>query len=145
MAGKEEASDQIEKLYKSPWVFTSTPQHHAPPPPPPAAGGRSVSMEQPHYAFGQPSAEPTSDLSDQPLDFAPRFSRDHDPHVQPNYTYDSGVPVRGIDPVTAVAPIHSWNSPAAPGAVYPPMHPSGPQVLILIVFLCRCRSLCKIC
>lgn len=67
-------------------------------------------MEQPHYAFANQSTELATDLSDQPLDFAPRFARDHDPHMQPNYT-------------------HAWTPPPAPGALYPPVIPSGPQVL----------------
>ncbi|KAA8533206.1 hypothetical protein F0562_033261 [Nyssa sinensis] len=131
VTGKEEADDQNEKFYKSlPLPIASTQgQHHSHHPLP--AVGRSVLMEQTHYAFGNQSAEPTTGLSDQPLDFAPRFSRDHDPHMQSNYTHnDSGGPVRGVDPVAAVPSIHTWASPVAPGVVYPPIPPvlpSGPQ------------------
>lgn len=95
-------------------------------------------MEQPYYAYGQQSAELSNDPSDQPLDFTPRFIRDHDPHMQPNYTHDSGVPARGLESVTAVPSVHAWSSPAAPGAVYPPIHSSGPQVLSLILSFYAC-------
>uniref|UniRef100_A0A5B7B1H3 Uncharacterized protein n=1 Tax=Davidia involucrata TaxID=16924 RepID=A0A5B7B1H3_DAVIN len=131
VTGKEDAEDQNGKFYKSLHfpIATTQGQHHSYLALP--ATGRSVLMEQTHYAFGNQSAEPTTDLSDQPLDFAPRFNRDHDPHMQPNYTNnDAGGPVRGVDPVAAVSSIHSWTPAVAPGVVYPPISPvlqSGPQ------------------
>ncbi|KAM7484189.1 hypothetical protein LguiA_000198 [Lonicera macranthoides] len=107
--GKEEAANQTGKFYNSlPLPSISTPQQHHAQLPTLSAGG-SVLMEQPHYAFANQSTELATDLSDQPLDFAPRFARDHDPHMQPNYT-------------------HAWTPPPAPGALYPPVIPSGPQV-----------------
>ncbi|XP_059657846.1 nucleolar protein NET1 isoform X2 [Cornus florida] len=131
VTGKEESGDQNEKFYKSlPSSIASTQgQHHLQPPFPPI--GRSVSMEQTRYAFGSMSAEPITDLSDQPLDFAPRFNRDNDPHLQPSYPHtDSVGPLRGVDPVASVPSVHSWTSPVAAGAVYPPVPPvhlSGQQ------------------
>lgn len=136
MAGKEDIADQSEQFYKSPWAFTPTSQQQAQP----AADGRALSMEQPQYTFSHQSAAPPSDLSDQPLDFAPGYNHDHDQHVQSNYSRNSVVPIRGIDSPSDVASIHAWSASAAPGVVYPPVHPSGPQVLflVLILFFHRC-------
>ncbi|KAA8529629.1 hypothetical protein F0562_034271 [Nyssa sinensis] len=129
VTGKEEAGDQNEKFYKSlPLSIASIQgQHHLHLRQP--AIGRSVSMEQTHYAFGNQSAEPTSDLSDQPLNFAPRFNHDHDLQMQPNYTHDdAGGSVRGVDPLPVVSSIHTWAPPVAPGIVYPPIPPHDPSI-----------------
>lgn len=71
-------------------------------------------------------------LADQPLDFAPRYNHDHDPHMQSSYGYhDSVAPIRGMDPGAIAPSMNSWTAPVAPGVAYPPMPPvmpSGPQV-----------------
>lgn len=85
-------------------------------------------MEQPQYAFSHQSAGPPSDLSDQPLDFNPSYNRDHNQHVQSNYSRNAGVPLRDLESPSDVASIHAWSASAAPGVVYPPVHPPGPQV-----------------
>lgn len=140
MAGKENIADQSEQFHKSPWAFTSGSQQQVQP----SADGRALSMEQHQYAFSHQSAGPPSDLSDQPLDFAPGYNRDHDQHGQPNYSLSSGVPLRGIESPSDIASIHAWSSSAAPGLVYPPVHPPGPQVLVLLLisFFYSCGSLC---
>lgn len=93
------------------------------------AVGRSVLSEQP-FAYGNQTADHTVDLSDQPLDFAPRFNREHDPNIQPSYALSDSVgPGRGMDPITTVPPMHSWTPPVGSGVVYPPVLPTGPQVL----------------
>lgn len=108
-------------------------QHHLQPSLP--AIGRAVLTEQP-FAYGNQAVDPTADLSDQPLDFAPSFIRDHDPHMQSSYAahHDSPGTVRGIGSVTPVPSINSWTPAVTTGAVYPPIPPvlpSGPQVLVL--------------
>ncbi|KAK1376591.1 hypothetical protein POM88_032784 [Heracleum sosnowskyi] len=123
VAGKEDFADQNKQFYKSPWAFSSTAQQQAQP----AAVHRTVSMEQPHYAFSHQSADPPSDPSDQPLEFVPGFSRDHEQRVQSTYSQNSGLHVRGTDS-PAVASVNSWNADAAPGVVYPPVHTPGSQV-----------------
>ncbi|KAL8111749.1 hypothetical protein AgCh_019456 [Apium graveolens] len=122
VAGKEDFTEQNQQFYKSPWAFSSTAQHQAQP----AAVQRTVSMEQPHYAFSHQSADPPSDPSDQPLEFVHGFSRDLEQRVQSAYTQNSGLHVRGTDS-PAVASNHSWNA-TAPGVVYPPVHAPGSQV-----------------
>ncbi|KAL8157035.1 uncharacterized protein LOC141671984 isoform X2 [Apium graveolens] len=124
VTGKENIANQSEQFYKSPWTSTSSSQQQSQP----AADGRALPMEQPQYAFSHQSAGPPSDLSDQPLDFAPRYNRDHDQHVQSKYSFNSGVPVHGIESPSEIASIHAWSASAGPGAVYPPVHPPGPKV-----------------
>lgn len=127
MAGN--IANESEQFYKSSWTFTSSSQQQAQP----APDGRALSMGQPQYAFSHQSAGPPSDLSDQPLDFDPRYNRDHDQHVQSKYSLDSGVPVHGIESPSDIASNHAWSASAAPGAGYPPVHPPGPQVLVLVL------------
>ncbi|XAR48103.1 hypothetical protein NMG60_11030816 [Bertholletia excelsa] len=128
VAGKEDTGDQSEKFYK-PFPLPTDPSqglHHMHPPLP--AVGRSVSMEQPHYAVGNQGAEFPTDLSDRPLEFVHRFNHDSDPLAQPNYTRnDSGGPLRGVDAVAAAPANTTWTPPAVPGAVYPPILSSGQQ------------------
>lgn len=88
------------------------------------------------FGYGTQAAKPTTDLSDQPLEFAPRFNHEQDLHIQSTYTthHDSAGAVRNIDPASVIPSVNSWTSPVVPGVVYPPMppgHPSGPQVLNL--------------
>ncbi|KAL4573927.1 hypothetical protein LXL04_020748 [Taraxacum kok-saghyz] len=70
--GKEESRETNGSFYQpSHMPFASAPQHQIQPPISP------VSVEQqPHYSFST-DPHPTTDLSNQPLDFVPRFS--HDP------------------------------------------------------------------
>ncbi|KAI3467582.1 hypothetical protein Pfo_024245 [Paulownia fortunei] len=130
VAGNEEAGDRYEKFNSSSSLpVASLSQHHVQSLPP--AGGRSGWMEEPHHLLGSQSAESVTDLSDQPLNFAPHFNRDLDPHAHPNYTLSSGGPVRGGDPNVAISSNYAWAPSSAPGAVYPPVPPtipSGPQV-----------------
>ncbi|KAK1576920.1 hypothetical protein Q3G72_017503 [Acer saccharum] len=114
VTGKEETTDQKDYMYRS------LPMHI------------SSSQEGQPFAYGNHAADPTTDLSDQPLQFAPRFNHDHDLHMQSTYAthHDSAGTVRNIDPVAAIPSVNSWSSPVAPGVVYPPMPPglpSGPQ------------------
>lgn len=131
MAGKGGAGDQAELSYKSmPFPITSHQEghHHIQSSMP--AIGRSELMEQP-FAYRNHSA---SDLSDQPLDFAPRFNRVHEPQMQSIFPqHDTAGRIRGMDPVPAVSSVHAWGPPVAPGMAYPPIPPalpSGPQVLL---------------
>ncbi|KAL0357881.1 UNVERIFIED_CONTAM: hypothetical protein Scaly_1473800 [Sesamum calycinum] len=129
VAGAEDAGDRYEKFNSSSsFPVAALPQHHVQPPPP---GGRSGWMEEPHHLFGSQPAESVTDLSDQPLKFAPHFNRDLDPHAPSNYTHSSGGPIRGTDPTVAMSSNYAWAPTSMPGAVYPPVPPtvqSGPQV-----------------
>uniref|UniRef100_A0A3Q7GF67 Nucleotide-diphospho-sugar transferase domain-containing protein n=1 Tax=Solanum lycopersicum TaxID=4081 RepID=A0A3Q7GF67_SOLLC len=91
IAGKEEAGNRHEAFYgSSPLPANSSHHHHAQLMPAP---NKAAVMEERHYVMGP-------DLSDQPLDFAPRFSHEHDRHSQPYYVRaDSGGSVGGADPV----------------------------------------------
>ncbi|XP_050131699.1 chromatin-remodeling ATPase INO80-like isoform X3 [Malus sylvestris] len=72
------------------------------------------------FAYGSQSADPTTNLADQPLEFAPGFSFDHGPHMQSSYTYhDSHGTIRGVDPVTTAPSVNTWPSSVAPGVGYP--------------------------
>lgn len=89
----------------------------------------SVGTEQP-FTYSNQTADPKADLSDQPLDFAPRFNRDHDPNMQSSNAHsDSAGAGKGMDPVAAVPSMHTWTPPVGSGLVYPPAVPPGPQVL----------------
>ncbi|KAJ7953556.1 Cyclin-related, putative isoform 1 [Quillaja saponaria] len=83
------------------------------------------------FTSSNQSAVPSTNLADQPLDFAPRFSRDHDRQLQSSYAHhDSVAHTRGIEPVPAVPSINNWAAPVAPPVAYPPISPvlgSGPQ------------------
>ncbi|KAK7361566.1 hypothetical protein VNO77_03636 [Canavalia gladiata] len=109
VAGKE-AADQIQQSYA---VFplsssSSQEQRHLQP-----------SIHAPPFASGSHSVDSTVNLADQPLDFAPRFSRDGDLQMQSTYNHH--------DSSTSM---NSWAAPVAPGVGYPPIPPilaSGPQ------------------
>ncbi|CAI8608757.1 unnamed protein product [Vicia faba] len=109
VAGKE-AADQVQQSYA---MFplpssSSQEQYHAQP-----------SMHAPSFASHSHSVDSSTNLADQPLDFAPRFSRDGDPQMQSTYNHhDSG------------SSMNNWGAPVAPGVGYPPIPPSlssGPQ------------------
>ncbi|XP_019439224.1 PREDICTED: transcription elongation regulator 1-like isoform X2 [Lupinus angustifolius] len=76
------------------------------------------SMQAP-FANGSNSVDPAISFADQPLDFAPRFSRESDLQMQSTYSlHDSGTSM------------NNWAAPVAPGIGYPPIPPtlaSGPQ------------------
>ncbi|MCD7465360.1 hypothetical protein HAX54_001167 [Datura stramonium] len=118
IAGKEETGNQHEPFYgSSPLPANSSQQHHAQLTP---AINKAAAMEERHYVMGP-------DLSDQPLDFAPRFNHEHDRYSQPYYVRaDSGGSVGGADPVSAMPSNYTWPSSAAPGAAYPPLPPVPP-------------------
>ncbi|XP_024989471.1 arginine/serine-rich protein PNISR isoform X3 [Cynara cardunculus var. scolymus] len=130
VAGKEEVRDMNGKFYQpSHMPFASAPQYQVQQSLSPS--DRSISVEQPHYAFSNPSAEPTTDLSNQPLDFGPRFGHEHDPFGQSKYGNESGGSIGAISTGTAMPSINAWTSSAAPGMPYPsmpPVHPTGQQV-----------------
>lgn len=111
-----EAGDRYEKLNNSSSApVSSLPPHHF------------QHMPPHHVGSSQPTV---TDMSDQPLSFAPHFNRDPDSHVQPNYTPSSSVPIRSGDPT--VSSNYGWAPPTAPGNAYPPAPstmPSGSQVL----------------
>ncbi|KAK2636550.1 hypothetical protein Ddye_031342 [Dipteronia dyeriana] len=114
VTGKEETTDQKDYMYRSLPMQISSSQEGQP------------------FAYGNHAADPTTDLSDQPLQFAPRFNHDHDLHMQSTFAthHDSAGTVRNVDPVAAIPSVNPWTSPVAPGLVYPPMPPglpSGPQ------------------
>ncbi|KAL3337275.1 hypothetical protein AABB24_029767 [Solanum stoloniferum] len=113
-SGKEEAGNQHEAFYgSSPLPANSSHHHHAQLMPAP---NKAAAMEERHYVMGP-------DLSDQPLDFAPHFSHEHDRHSQPYYVRaDSG----GSDPVSTMPSNYVWHSSAAPGSAYPPIPPMPP-------------------
>ncbi|XP_057948350.1 uncharacterized protein LOC131144024 [Malania oleifera] len=129
VAGKEEAADQKEQMYKSlPYPVSSDqePQHNLQPS---LSAGRSVLMEQPHFSYGNQSVDATTDLVDQPLVFASRFNREHDPLTQSSYTDPAGT-IRGTDPIAAVPSIHNWTPTVASGVVYPPIPRHDPSIAV---------------
>ncbi|XWS69071.1 hypothetical protein CRYUN_Cryun04dG0148100 [Craigia yunnanensis] len=129
VSGKENSANQKEQSYKPlPLPISSAQEaaYHMQPPLPDI--GRSVLSEQ-SFVYGSQTADHAADLSDRPLDFAPRFSKDHDPQMQYNYAayHESMGTVRSIDPIAAASSFNSWTPPVAPGAVYPPVLPPGAQ------------------
>ncbi|KAG5240783.1 transcription elongation regulator [Salix suchowensis] len=86
-------------------------QHHLPPSL--SAIGRSVLTEQP-FAYSNQVANPTADLSNQPLEFAPGF----------NYSVGT---VKGIGSAAPMPSISSWTPAVTTGVVYPPALPPGAQ------------------
>ncbi|KAB1669811.1 hypothetical protein ES319_1Z008600v1 [Gossypium barbadense] len=129
VSGKEKSADQKEQSYKPfPLPISSAQEsaYHMQPPLPDT--GRSVLSEQ-SLLYGNQTAAPAADLSDRPLDFAPRFNNDHDPQMLSNYAahHESLGTVRGVDPVAISSSINSWTPPVAPDAVYPPVLPPGAQ------------------
>ncbi|GAV91929.1 hypothetical protein CFOL_v3_35314 [Cephalotus follicularis] len=131
VTGKEESSEKMETYTTLPFSTSSAPagQHYVQSSLP--AVGRSLFGEQP-FAYGNQAADPMTNLSDQPLDFAPRFNFDHDPYTQSSYAshHDPAGTIRGIDPAATLPSINSWTPPVAPGVTYPPipsLPSSGPQ------------------
>ncbi|XWS34725.1 hypothetical protein CRYUN_Cryun21dG0062500 [Craigia yunnanensis] len=129
VSGKENPANQTDQSYKPlPLPISSAQEaaYHMQAPLPDI--GRSVMNEQ-SFMYGSQTADHAADISDRPLDFAPRFSNDHDPQMQSNYVahHESMGTVRGIDLIAAASSINSWTPPVAPGAVYPPVLPPGPQ------------------
>ncbi|XP_039054827.1 uncharacterized protein LOC120197325 [Hibiscus syriacus] len=107
VSGKEKSAQEKEQPYKS---F----------PLPISSRVRSLS-------YGNQAVDPAADLSDRPLNFAPRFNNDHDRQMQSNYAVHHESLGRGIDPIALSSSINSWTSPVAPDVVYPPVLPPGAQ------------------
>lgn len=130
MPGKEKSADEKEQSYK-PLPISSAQEtaYHLQLPLP--NFGRSALSEQ-SLSYGNQTADPAADLSDRPLDFAPRFNNDHDRQMQSNYAthHESLGAARGIDPIAIASSINSWTPPVPPDAVYPPVLPPGAQVFL---------------
>lgn len=88
--------------------------------------GRPVLTEQTQYMFENQSLHTTTDLRDQPLEFAPRLSHDIDPEIRSSYP-DSAGPVRGMSSVGPLPAVQPWVPPAAPGVSYPSLPPVFPS------------------
>lgn len=127
VSGKEEAGGGYENFNSSGSLPVASVSHQPLPP----AGGRSGWMEESHNILHNQSAEPVTDLSDQPLNFAPHFNRDVDPHAHPIYAHPSSGAGRAGDPPVPLPANYTWASSSVPGAIYPPLPPTiptGPQV-----------------
>ncbi|XP_057774493.1 uncharacterized protein LOC130993580 isoform X2 [Salvia miltiorrhiza] len=123
VAGNVEAGDRYEKLNNSSSTpVASFPPHHFHHMQ--STIGRWV--EEPHHVLSSQPAESATDMSDQPLNFAPHFNRDPETHAQPNYAHSSSISVRGGDPTVAMSSNYAWPPPTAPGAAYPPPPPTMP-------------------
>ncbi|XP_065875313.1 uncharacterized protein [Euphorbia lathyris] len=125
VTGKEEATVKMDQPYKSlplPISSTQEGQHQLP-----LSGLGGSALAEQSFAYGNQGADLTTDLSNQPLEFASNFGRDHDPHMQTSYGshHDSAGSVRGHGPVPPLPSINSW-APAVTGAVYPPIPPGHP-------------------
>ncbi|KAF1871930.1 hypothetical protein Lal_00012147 [Lupinus albus] len=94
-----EVADQIQQSYTMLPLPSSSlhEQRHVQP-----------SMQAP-FAIGSNSVDPAISFADQPLDFAPRFSRDNDLQMQSTYSlHDSGTSM------------NNWAAPLAPGPQHDP-------------------------
>lgn len=91
-------------------------------------------MEEPHFIPGNRPTKPSSDTSDQPLDFQPKSTFVHEHHKQFTYSSHVGsISNEGVMDQNIVAPsVHSWNSMNVPVATFPPipLAPSGAQVIL---------------
>lgn len=98
-----------------------------------AAPIQQASVEEPHFIPGNRTAKPSSDISDQPLDFQPKSTFVHDHHKQFTYSSHVGsIANEGLMDQNVVAPsVHSWNM-NVPVATFPPipLAPSGAQVIL---------------
>ncbi|XP_020576924.1 uncharacterized protein LOC110022372 [Phalaenopsis equestris] len=85
------------------------------------------SVEEPP---GNQPAKPSSDISDQPLDFHPKSTFGHDQQKQFSYS-DIGTAANEVvmDQNVVGASVHAWNSTTVPVATFPPipLAPSGTQ------------------
>ncbi|XP_031476824.1 uncharacterized protein LOC116248272 isoform X2 [Nymphaea colorata] len=102
-------------------------------PVPPVAAVLS-SIQSPSYIYGNESAMPVKDVSDQPLDYEhPSAFHKHEHQHQHQISYGHSAPsglVGGSDQISPAASIHSWTSPVAAGVAFPtvPPVPPGPQL-----------------
>ncbi|CAJ1940203.1 unnamed protein product [Sphenostylis stenocarpa] len=104
----KDATDQIQQSYSPfPLSSSSSQERHVQP-----------SMVAPPFASGSHSVDSAISLADQPLDFAPRFSRDNDLQMQSTFNHH--------DSSTSM---NNWGAQVAPGVGYPPILASGPQQL----------------
>ncbi|XP_051122149.1 uncharacterized protein LOC127245359 [Andrographis paniculata] len=123
VAGKDEAGNGSEKVNSSaplPVISGTQPQSLLP------AGVRSGWTEETQNSLGSQPAQPMTDLSDQPLNFAPHFNREAHAHTQPIYTHSSAGTGRGGDPAVPISSNYAWNPPSVSGVVYPPGIPPIP-------------------
>lgn len=138
MAGTRDSADPVpSSTFTDPFSSGLEVQHHAYHSLP--AAGRSTSAEQ-SFVYGSQGFDATADLSDRPLDFAPRFNGNHD-QMQSTYTTHSesmGVS-RGVESVAAIPSMNSWASPAAAGIAYPPIS-SVPVTATQVWVLMLCIS-----
>lgn len=105
MSGKDGSRDMNGNFYQqSHMPYASASQHQVQSSL--SSNDRPFRIEQqPQYAFNNSSVEPPTDLSNQPLDFGPRYSHDYGQFGQ------SG-------------------PPGMPFSSMPPVHSTGQQVLI---------------
>lgn len=75
------------------------------------------------FGYGSHSADPTTNLADQPLEFASGFNSDHGAHTSSYAYHDSLGNIRGVDPATTVPSMNTWTASVGPGVVYPPILP----------------------
>ncbi|CAL1360085.1 unnamed protein product [Linum trigynum] len=106
--GTEETVDAKEIVHAPlPVSSAQEPHHHMQPSP----VVRPSDLKEPPFAYGNQGAGPITNLSDQPLEFAPGFGRNHDSHVQSSY----------------VGAVDSWTHSAASSSVYHSVVPPGSQ------------------
>lgn len=94
-------------------------------------------MEEPHFIPGNRPAKPSTDTSDQPLDFQPKSTFGHDQHKQFTYGHVGSIANEGVMDQNVVAPsVHAWNSMTVPVATFPPipLAPSGTQVTLCLKY-----------
>ncbi|CAN0929366.1 hypothetical protein LINGRAHAP2_LOCUS37026 [Linum grandiflorum] len=90
---------------------SADPKEHVHQPLPVSSAQGPSNPIQPPFAYGNPVLDPITNLSDQPLQFAPGFDRHRESHMPSNY---AGV-------------TDSWTHSVAPSSVYPPPAPPAPQ------------------
>ncbi|XP_057420951.1 uncharacterized protein LOC130714979 isoform X2 [Lotus japonicus] len=104
-----EAADQIQQSYTVLPLSSSSSQEQSHVQP---------SMHAPPFAPRSHSVD-SINLADQPLEFAPKFSRDSELQMQSTYNHHD-----------SSGSMNNWGAPVAPGIGYPsitPILPSGPQ------------------
>lgn len=112
LTGKD-AADQIHQSHAVLPLSSSSSQEHY---------NVQPSMHAPPFVPHSHSVDSAVNLADQPLEFAPRFTRDSDLQMQSTYNHHD-----------SSSSMNNWGAPVAPGVGYPPIPPilpSGPQVII---------------
>lgn len=114
MAGNEASAELNEQSYNLLHMPNSSGQE----------GQHHLQQSQPiPFGYGSHSADPTTNLADQPLEFASGFNSDHGAHASSYAYHDSLGSIRGVDPASAVPSMNTWTSSVGPGVVYPPILP----------------------